>query len=430
MRVTLAFLIVFVATGNADKEHVKFNLTVPGGPVSALLGASVTLPCAVSPTFSVVPLMMRWHRPKLFKTPVLLYDKKKIQQDPAGTGYRGRVSLVGSLEQGNVSIKLENITLADRGLYVCFVHSEVWFEEANVTLNVEVMGTLPLLSVSNGDTGQVKVSCTSDGWSPQPALTWTSGGGEKIKGHNTVYTTDDQGLVSVSSWLLHSPSESESVSCSVGLSDQKRKEGRVVPYVYTSHKGAMIGGIIFGVLVLILVPTAVIFCIKGSRKKKEEGSQEKRKKEDEGKENENLMEMKEKDDSLMQIENTTTRLKHNYGALMKLKKKIQDTQKLQVGEDRAPLNKLLKEHGKLNMENQKQTDYIKELKKEMDKVKRNMDQKHTGIDEMAPLQQKLDEIKNSVSDLEKKVAELQNQVAKKTRGLNKGKGGQKQENTS
>ncbi|KAL7856333.1 hypothetical protein AOLI_G00199370 [Acnodon oligacanthus] len=41
--------------------------------------------------------------------------------------------------------------------------------------------------------------------------------------------TDSEGLVSVSSWLLFSPSESEWISCSVGLSDQEMREGRVLP---------------------------------------------------------------------------------------------------------------------------------------------------------------------------------------------------------
>ncbi|KAI4890988.1 hypothetical protein NFI96_031383, partial [Prochilodus magdalenae] len=41
--------------------------------------------------------------------------------------------------------------------------------------------------------------------------------------------TDSEGLVSVSSWLLFSPSsEREWISCSVGVSDQEMKEGRVL----------------------------------------------------------------------------------------------------------------------------------------------------------------------------------------------------------
>ncbi|XP_041926669.1 butyrophilin subfamily 1 member A1-like isoform X1 [Alosa sapidissima] len=448
MLVTLAFLIVFVATGMADKGPDMFNLTVPESPVSAPLGASVTLPCAVSPTFSVVPHKMSWHPSNLDENPVLLYENEKIQQDPDGTGYRGRVSLVGSLEQGNVSIKLENITLADRGLYVCFVHSEVWFEEANVALNVEVMGTLPLLSVSKGDEKQVNVTCTSEGWSPQPALTWTSGG-ENINAANTVYTTDDQGLVSVSSWLLHSPSESESVSCFVGLSDQERKDGRVVPFIYTEHKGGVIGGIISGLVLLILIPTAILLYRKVKEKNKETMEKDKVK----WKKNDVVAEyiklVGEKQGVLRvlqaQIKTTTTRLTNNKEALKNLTFKIQATRNLQEGDDQllkdlAELDQLAELDEKLNV-------HIEGLKAKMEKLKKNegkkmkdrgKDQKIAGSQadvEMALFQPKLekegvdhlleilDEIKSSVSDLEKKVAlaELRNQVAETTRRLNNDK---------
>lgn len=34
------------------------------------------------------------------------------------------------------------------------------------------VGSSPVLSVADGGTGQVNVTCESDGWSPQPTLTW------------------------------------------------------------------------------------------------------------------------------------------------------------------------------------------------------------------------------------------------------------------
>ncbi|KAL2096885.1 hypothetical protein ACEWY4_006092 [Coilia grayii] len=240
---------------------------VPDGPISAPLGASITLPCSVCPAFSVVPFRIRWHRLNQSNRPLLFYQKKQMQEEPADAQYKGRVSLVGQLDKGNVSMRLENLTLADRGVYVCLVRSPLWYEDANVTLNAEVVGTLSVLSVSSGEEDKVNVTCMSEGWSPQPTLTWTGGGGESITLYHTVYSTGtsmstqhtgteassvmaspplyllclsasgEQGLVRVSSWLLHSPSESEWLSCSVGLSDQDRREGRVVPYVCTTHKG-------------------------------------------------------------------------------------------------------------------------------------------------------------------------------------------------
>ncbi|KAL2096886.1 hypothetical protein ACEWY4_006093 [Coilia grayii] len=241
-------------------------MIVPDGPISAPLGASITLPCSVSPAFSVVPLKTTWYRPDKFNTHVLLYENRKVQKDPSDAQYRGRVSLVGQLDQGNVSMRLDNLTLADRGEYLCHVQSRVWYEEATVSLVVEVVGSIPVLSASSVDEKQVNVTCMSEGWSPQPTLTWTGGGGESITLYHTVYSTGEQGLVRVSSWLLHSPSESEWLSCSVGLSDQDRREGRVVPYVCTTHKGstgAVVVGVISALVVLILVVIIVFLYRKG-----------------------------------------------------------------------------------------------------------------------------------------------------------------------
>ncbi|KAL7841061.1 hypothetical protein SRHO_G00247520 [Serrasalmus rhombeus] len=90
----------------------------------------------------------------------------------------------------------------------------------------EVVGSHPLLSlVETGE--QVNVTCTSGGWSREPTLTWRDKGGRELRSSADQYKTDSEGLVSVSSWLLLSPSESEWISCSVGSSDQTR-EGRVL----------------------------------------------------------------------------------------------------------------------------------------------------------------------------------------------------------
>lgn len=47
-----------------------------------------------------------------------------------------------------------------------------------------------------------------------------------------VHPSGTTGLINVSSWVLVSPSESEWVSCSVGISDQDRRESRVRPQAH------------------------------------------------------------------------------------------------------------------------------------------------------------------------------------------------------
>ncbi|XP_030643727.1 butyrophilin subfamily 1 member A1-like [Chanos chanos] len=225
---------IYHCTNHSVAQIIKgpdtFSVVVPDSPVSAKLGSSVVLLCSLSPSFSAVELEVRWYRPNKFNTPVLLYKDQKIQESPVDPQYRDRVSLIGNLEEGNVSLKMKNITLSDRGEYVCYVSSGTWYEKGTTSLTVNILGSVPVLSFT--ETGeQVNVTCVSDGWSPQPTVTWRDREGKEIKHNsNVMYKTDSDDLVSVSSWLLFSPSESEWISCSVSLSDQEEREGRIVPH--------------------------------------------------------------------------------------------------------------------------------------------------------------------------------------------------------
>eukprot|EP00063_Salmo_salar_P076108 XP_014050943.1 PREDICTED: butyrophilin subfamily 1 member A1-like isoform X15 [Salmo salar] len=221
----------------AQPAPETFTLTVPDGPTTTLSGSSVSLLCQVSPLFNVEPLEVRWYRSSNFHSPVLLYKDHKIQEAPVDPRYRGRVSLTGGLERGNVSLTLERVTLEDMGEYVCQVTSEQWYEKASVFLTVNVTGSEPVLSVAEarGGGGQVNVTCLSEGWSPQPKLTWRNKDGTEIRNEQEVLNTSDpQGLVSVSSWLLYTPSYSDWLACTVSLSEEAKRAGRILPHINTA----------------------------------------------------------------------------------------------------------------------------------------------------------------------------------------------------
>ncbi|KAG9342262.1 hypothetical protein JZ751_016764, partial [Albula glossodonta] len=63
----------------------------------------------------------------------------------------------------------------------------------------------------------------SEGWTPEPRLIWRDSEGRELKHQQgPFYDRDSQGLVTVSSWLLFSPSDSGWLSCSVSLSGGDR----------------------------------------------------------------------------------------------------------------------------------------------------------------------------------------------------------------
>ncbi|KAL7841060.1 hypothetical protein SRHO_G00247510 [Serrasalmus rhombeus] len=230
--VMLLLLLMFdlLSCSNAD----TFSLVVPDGDTSGQLGSSVVLPCELSTSLDIRRYELHWHRPDKFDNPVLLYRDLKVQENIGDPQYRGRASLIGELQKGNASLRLENLTVADRGEYVCYVKSYIWYEEASVFLSLPVVGSPLLLSFAEAGQ-QVNVTCASGGWSPKPTLTWRDKQGRELTDSVNQEYTDSEGLVSVSSWLLFSPSESEWISCSVGLSGQEMRESRVLPLKPVHH---------------------------------------------------------------------------------------------------------------------------------------------------------------------------------------------------
>ncbi|XP_072526897.1 butyrophilin subfamily 1 member A1-like [Salminus brasiliensis] len=204
-----------------------FSVSVPNGFVSERLGSSAILPCALSPPSNAESFEVLWYETK-HNNQVLLYRDLRVQEDSEDPRYRGRASLVGDLQKGNVSLKLGNLVVADGGEYVCRVQSDTWYDKASVNLTVKALGSPPLFSLADaGD--QVYVTCASEGWFPKPTLTWRDAGGRELPHSRIQYSTDSEGLVGVSSWLLVPPSGSEWISCSVGLSNQEMIDGRVLP---------------------------------------------------------------------------------------------------------------------------------------------------------------------------------------------------------
>ncbi|XP_038855924.1 butyrophilin subfamily 1 member A1-like isoform X4 [Salvelinus namaycush] len=167
------------------------------------------------------------------------------------------------MERGNVSLTLERVTLEDRGEYVCRVSSEQWFDKASVFLTVKVLGGIPVLSVAVGGGGQVNITCLSEGWSPQPKLSWKNKEGTEIRNEQEVLNTfDPLGLVSVSSWLLYPPSDSDWLSCTVSLSEEEKRESRVLPHKPGAWKEDFIVTLVLSLLLLSALSTVVCILLK------------------------------------------------------------------------------------------------------------------------------------------------------------------------
>ncbi|KAI4808762.1 hypothetical protein KUCAC02_000808 [Chaenocephalus aceratus] len=133
---------------------------------SSGLGAAWThsppSPVGSPPPRARAGLEVRWFLPGGgFDSPVLLYQRAHLEhgsqtQRPAG------------LREGDVSLKLANVTLQDAGDYSCYVSSDKEYDTATVSLVVTVTGTPPLLSAvwDNGRSGEPELLRWADPLKP------------------------------------------------------------------------------------------------------------------------------------------------------------------------------------------------------------------------------------------------------------------------
>lgn len=94
-------------------------------------GDNVILSCHVKPAINVAGLTVEWSRPDLKPDPrdrlsrvgyVHLYRHTDEVLDMKISSYIGRTELfTDGLRQGNISLKIINVTHADKGRYKCFI---------------------------------------------------------------------------------------------------------------------------------------------------------------------------------------------------------------------------------------------------------------------------------------------------------------------
>ncbi|XP_016522111.1 butyrophilin-like protein 2 [Poecilia formosa] len=224
------FLGFLSSPGCAAPVSETFTVSVKSH-VSVQRGHTAILPCWLTSSQSAEDMEVRWyHWGDPYDTPLLLYKARTFDHSSQKASFAGRVSFglkeetSGGLKAGDVSLKLENITIKDFGKYICLVSSFDDSDSATISLSVTETGHKPLLSAVMKDHNKVNVSCQSDGWYPEPELSW-SDSKTALTPANVMFSRISAGFYSVHSWVLvSSPFE---VSCSVGLFKEEPKETRM-----------------------------------------------------------------------------------------------------------------------------------------------------------------------------------------------------------
>ncbi|KAL6484074.1 hypothetical protein MHYP_G00089470 [Metynnis hypsauchen] len=193
----------------------EFRVLGPPGPLTALAGSDLVLPCSVQPSVSAVDMNINWTRADLKNTLVHVYKYHGDKNDDQDPSYRGRTALSEeNLRQGNASLLLSKVRRSDEGKYTCFIRASSGFGDYSVEVRVEAIGTHPLITVESYESsGGVSLVCESKGWWPKPDLQWLDSNAANVIG--VTETDEDTGSFSVKHRITVHNSASNKFYCRV-----------------------------------------------------------------------------------------------------------------------------------------------------------------------------------------------------------------------
>nr|XP_023969183.2 myelin-oligodendrocyte glycoprotein-like [Chrysemys picta bellii] len=107
--------------------------------VTGIVGQDVVLPCQISTRTQPANMEVQWKKIILANIEIVHEYRAQTGQDVPGLNYQGRTALLkDGFSSGNVSLKLKNIQLADRGTYNCIVKSNE--RSADATTELQIAG--------------------------------------------------------------------------------------------------------------------------------------------------------------------------------------------------------------------------------------------------------------------------------------------------
>uniref|UniRef100_A0A8C1DG38 Butyrophilin subfamily 1 member A1-like n=1 Tax=Cyprinus carpio carpio TaxID=630221 RepID=A0A8C1DG38_CYPCA len=225
-------IIIALLVNLLIETSVSLTVVVPGDPIVAHVGSTVILPCWISPAENAEALEIRWYRHDQFSNPVLLYNHGMFQ-DIQEESNRNRSSLTlrsdqsGGLKDGDVSLRLEKLTLQDEGSFHCYVSGDREYDSQQVLLKITALGSTPVLFPKPLDDGRVNISCRSSGWYPEPSVTWMCDDRSVLRPGGTSHIRGPDGMFFVQSWMAVSRSDAQLVSCSLSSRTEEFRESRI-----------------------------------------------------------------------------------------------------------------------------------------------------------------------------------------------------------
>lgn len=108
----------------------------PDSPILALSGQDAGFPCFLSPEISAEAMKVQFYRKEL-SSEIVLYSHGEDLPSMQTPEYQKRTEFLnGSIAQGNVSLRLKNVTALDAGVYGCRFSNGIYDQIATWELRV------------------------------------------------------------------------------------------------------------------------------------------------------------------------------------------------------------------------------------------------------------------------------------------------------
>ncbi|XP_030632638.1 butyrophilin subfamily 2 member A2-like [Chanos chanos] len=174
----------------------QFQVVGPVGPLVAVAGEDLVLPCSLKPNISAVDMTVEWSRLHGSDTLVHLYTDHEDRNERQIESYRRRTALFKEeLQRGNTSLKLSRVRVSDEGKYKCLIDSKSHYDDITVEVIVEAVGTHPVVSMEGYDhSGRLSLLCETKGWNPEPEILWPDSEGDSLPAENTETVRDTEGF--------------------------------------------------------------------------------------------------------------------------------------------------------------------------------------------------------------------------------------------
>uniref|UniRef100_UPI00063C1423 butyrophilin subfamily 1 member A1-like n=1 Tax=Odobenus rosmarus divergens TaxID=9708 RepID=UPI00063C1423 len=193
----------------------QFHVIGPRAPVIALAGEEAVLPCQLNPSMDAQNMEVRWYRTDPFGL-VHRYGTSWNKMEEQRPEYQGRTEfLKENITKGHVALRIHRIQPSDGGECVCFFESSTYYNDATFQVLVTVSGMAPHIHIEPGNRKDIKLTCTSMGWYPEPELQWRDHQGLHLMSASETKTIEESGLFRVESSLTVDKSSTAKVSCVV-----------------------------------------------------------------------------------------------------------------------------------------------------------------------------------------------------------------------